>query len=161
MLTPDKVLLQMLNDRWLSLLLNVHALAGTMSGLCPSRNSNPYCSCRYLRKETAPPLESQSLGPTWWQDMPIELRTQSCCDMLLGKTNRAAVAATEGGGGADIPWHDHYLYFNSRRNCARGARLLEHDGGTCPGKTCCRRTQLQVARWDHEVRGRCWVLRPR
>ena len=55
---------------------------------------------------------------------------------------------------------DRFLLFNGRHACPRGARLLEPDG-TCSSKTCCPRTRLQVARWDHRERGRCWVLRRR
>ena len=37
---------------------------------------------------------------------------------------------------------------------------MEEDGKTCqsPGN-CCRHTQLQAAKWDFKVRGKCWVLR--
>lgn len=37
---------------------------------------------------------------------------------------------------------------------------MEKDGKTCksPGN-CCRYTQLQAAKWDFKVRGKCWVLR--
>ena len=52
--------------------------------------SGKYCECRYLRRETAPAEVAARLGRTWWRDVPLRLRTQSCCDLLLGRLNRTA-----------------------------------------------------------------------
>ncbi len=89
----------------------VAAEGGSMRGLCQTRWSNPvnikfkkhlesgknifscsgkYCECRYLRRETAPAEVAARLGRTWWRDVPLRLRTQSCCDLLLGRLNRTA-----------------------------------------------------------------------
>ncbi len=105
------------------------------------------------------------MGPTWWDDLPEQIRMQSCCDLLLGKINHSSSSSSSPPGSAAgegvvvVPgWDDHFLHFSGRRPCARGSRPLEPDG-RCLSHTCCRRTRLQVAQWDHHVRGRCWVLR--
>ncbi len=141
-----------------------YVFEASMTGLCPHRMSNPYCECRYLRQETAPSANSTSSsfsGPasTWWQDIPLTLRTQSCCDLLLGKLNRTMTAEeADELSGAQSYYPGRFLYLSDQLPCPRGARLLESDG-TCLKLPCCDRTRLQVAQWDYKVRGRCWVLR--
>ena len=55
-----------------------------------------------------------------------------------------------------------YVTFNARRACPVGATPMERgaDGREhCPGGGCCAKTRLEEERWEHQVRGRCWVIR--
>ena len=56
----------------------------------------------------------------------------------------------------DLP--HHYTYFNQRIACPVGAWPLNPEGN-CEQDFCCKRTSFEIARWDHRVRGKCWVLR--
>ena len=55
-------------------------------------------------------------------------------------------------------WKRHEIYFNGREPCPTSADYLQPDG-SCPSDFCCRKTQLQAAKWNFQVRGKCWVLK--
>lgn len=101
-----------------------------------------------------------------------ELDIQMCCDrmlrtMFLMGSHQDTLANTSRQGGLQRTsqfLRSHYIFFNGRRACPEGSQssvLLPNGTKTCEnsGKFCCRRTRHEAQLWDHEVRGRCWVLR--
>ena len=60
-----------------------------------------------------------------------------------------------------------HVHFNSRMACPSGSEhsVWDPEAGArrceAGSKFCCKKTKYEALKWDHEVRGRCWVLRPR
>ena len=59
-----------------------------------------------------------------------------------------------------MPGDGEYIYFSDRLACPAGSIMRGTKRERCSANFCCPKTQVETLKWNHEIRGKCWVLRP-